>query len=83
MNKSLKTILADTPLVRNLENEDYLRIILDGCNSLEERFEKIESRLVLKELKRTQKNSERISPEMKKLIREPNLPQKITEIFTC
>ena len=81
LNKSLKTILADTPLVRNLENEDYLRIILDGCNSLEERFEKIESRLVLKELKRTQKTSERIPPEMKKIIKEPNLPQKIIEIF--
>ena len=81
MNKTLKTILADTPLVRNLENEDYLRIILDGCNSLEERFEKIESRLVLEELKRTQKNSEKISPELKKIIKEPNLPQKIIEIF--
>lgn len=83
LNKTLKTILADTPLVRNLENEDYLRIILDGCNSLEERFDKVDSKLVLGELKRAQKNSERISPEMKKLIREPNLPQKITEIFTC
>jgi len=83
LNKTLKTILADTPLVRNLENEDYLRIILDGCNSLEERFDKIDSKLVLGELKRAQKNSERISPEMKKLIREPNLPQKIIEIFTC
>jgi hypothetical protein len=83
LNKTLKTILADTPLVRNLENEDYLRIILDGCNSLEERFDKIDSKLVLGELKRAQKNSERISPEMKKIIREPNLPQKITEIFTC
>lgn len=83
LNKTLKTILADTPLVRNLENEDYMRIILDGCNSLEERFDKIDSKLVLWELNKAQKSSERISPEMKKMIREPNLPQKITEIFAC
>ena len=83
LTKTLKTILSDTPLVRNLENEDYLRIILDGCNSLEERFDKIDSKLVLWELKRAKKSSERISPEMKKMIREPNLLQKITEIFTC
>jgi hypothetical protein len=83
LNKTLKTILADTPLIRNLENEDYLKIILDGCNSLEERFDKIDSELVLGELKKAQKTSERISPEIKKIIREPNLTQKITEIFTC
>jgi len=81
LNKTLKTILSDTPLVRNLENENYLRIILNGCSSLEERFEKIDSELVLEELKRNQKNSESISPEMKKIIREPNLPQKINQIF--
>jgi hypothetical protein len=83
LNKTLKTILADTPLVRNLENEDYLKIILDGCNTLEERFDKIDSQLVLWEMKKAQKSSERISPEMKKMIKEPNLPQKITEIFAC
>ena len=83
LKKTLKTILADTPLVRNLENEDYLRIILDGCNSLEERFAKIDSELVVWELKKAQKASGMISPEMKKMIREPNLPQKITKIFTC
>jgi hypothetical protein len=81
LNKTLKTILADTPLVKNLENKDYLRIILDDCHSLEERFEKIDSELVLRELKRAQQSSEGISPEMKKIIREPNLPKKITEIF--
>ena len=30
LKKTLKTILADTPLVRNLENEDYLRITHAG-----------------------------------------------------
>ena len=37
LNKTLKTILADTPLVKNLENKDYLRIILDDCHSFRPR----------------------------------------------
>ena len=83
MNKTLKTILVDTPLVKNLENEDYLKIILDGCNSLEERFEKIDSRLVVEKLKDERKQFERISPEMKKIIRQPDLPEQLTSLFAA
>ncbi|EFK06680.1 conserved hypothetical protein [delta proteobacterium NaphS2] len=50
MNKTLKTILSDTPLVKNLENKEYLDIILDGCNTLEQRFARVDSKLVLQEL---------------------------------
>lgn len=81
LNKTLKAILADTPLIRNLENEDYLEIILNGCASLEERFSKIDSKLVCEELKKARKNLERIPPEVKKIIKQPNLPQKITELL--
>jgi hypothetical protein len=81
LNKTLKAILADTPLIRNLENEDYLKIILNGCASLEERFSKIDSKLVFEELKQAQKNLERIPPEVKKIIKQPNLPQKITSLL--
>jgi hypothetical protein len=38
LNRMLKSILASTPLVQNLKNEEYLEIILNGCSSLEERF---------------------------------------------
>lgn len=83
LNKTLKTILADTPLIRNLENKDYLKIILNGCTSLEERFSQIDSKLVFEELKQSQKDPERISPEIKKIIKQPNLPQRITALITA
>ena len=51
LNKTLKTILADTPLVRNLENEEYLNIILNGCSTLAERFSQIDDKIVREELK--------------------------------
>jgi hypothetical protein len=82
LNKTLKTILADTPLIRNLENEDYLKIILNGCASLEERFAQIDSKLVSEELKRAQKNPDRIPPGLKKIIRHPDLPERIIDFLT-
>ena len=51
LNRTLRTILADTPLVKNLENPEYLEIILDGCDTLEERFAKIDHRLVTAKLR--------------------------------
>jgi len=76
-------MLADTPLVKNLDNPDYLKIILDGCNTLEERFEKIDSRMVLDKLEAEKKNNERISPEVKKIIRRPDLPERLATLMTA
>ena len=82
LNKTLKFILADTPLVKNLDNGEYLEIILDGSSTLEERFEKIDSRLVVEKLKE-EKKYERISPEMKKIIGQPDLPEQLATLFAA
>ena len=34
----LQTMLADTPLVKNLDNDEYMKILLDGKTKLEELF---------------------------------------------
>ncbi len=81
LGKVIKAILSDTPLIRNLENEDYMKIILNGCNTLEERFAKIDSELVINELKMLQNNAEMLSPVMKKIIKKDNLPGVITKLF--
>ena len=78
LNKTLRYILADTPLVKNLDNPDYVEILLDGCSMLEERFAKIDSHLVVEQLKGEQKKQERIVPEMKKIIQRPDLPERLT-----
>ncbi len=81
LSKTLKTILAETPLVRNLENEEYYKIILNGCASLAERFSQIDVKLVRAQLKQAHQNQERVSPEVKKMIGDPNLPEKIAALF--
>jgi len=81
LTRTIRSILADTPLVKNLDNPEYLDIILDGCNTLKERFEKIDSRLVLEKLQAEKKNDERVSPVVKKIIRQPDLPAKLTKLL--
>jgi hypothetical protein len=83
LNKTLKTILSDTPLVKNLDNEEYLNIILDGCDTLEQRFARIDSDIVVQELKKNKKEAGRLPLELKKMIREPAFPEKIGLLFGC
>ena len=54
-----------------------MQIILDGSDTLEERFERIDSYMVTERLKVEQKKYERISPELRKIIQQPDLPDKL------
>jgi len=83
LNKTLKTILCDTPLVKNLDNKEYLDIILDGCDTLEERFARVDSKLVLQQLDKNKKETGRLPQLLKKMIREPEFPQKLGMLFGC
>jgi len=81
LNKLLKTILADTPLVQNLKNDKYMKIILNGCSSLEERFSQIDAHLVQEEMANAAKNNEKILPAIKKMISDVDLMVKISTLF--
>jgi len=81
LNKTLKTILADTPLVRNLENNEYRRIILNGCSTLAERFSQIDDKIVREQLRQAEKSQEKIPPEVKAMIKQSDLPEKISALF--
>ena len=81
MHKKLRALLADTPLVKNLENEDYLGILLHGNATLEERFAEIDVNTVRENLNRSQEHSERIPAVIRRLIKRPDLPQIITDLF--
>jgi hypothetical protein len=84
LNQRLKSMLADTPLIKNLDNPEYMNAILDGNKTLEKRFEKIDSCMVTEKLKAEQKAYGKISPEMKKIIQRPDLPDELTSLFaTC
>ena len=81
LNKTLKAILADTPLVRNLENDEYHRIILNGCSTLAERFAQIDDKTVREQLRQAEKNQNRIPPPAKSIIKQIDLPERISALF--
>lgn len=68
-------MLSDTPLVKNLDNKDYMDILLDGKDSLEERFAEIDTKLVSEELLKAELSSEKIPFKIKELIKKPELQQ--------
>lgn len=81
MSKILQAMLADTPLVKNLQNQRYMELLLDGKATLEELFANIDTQTVRKQLLDAQKNPEKIPTKIKKIIAMPEFPQNITNIF--
>lgn len=83
LSKTLKAILSDTPLVKNLENPEYLKIVLDGAATLEERFSQIDARLVQQELSRQTTHAERVPRKIKPLVKLPDLPDRWVALLSA
>jgi len=81
ISRTLQAMLAETPLVRNLKNSEYLKILLDGCQSLEERFARIEAQQVRDELNKAKNSPEKIPAKIKKLIAQPQFLEIIANLF--
>ena len=80
INKTLKAMLSDTPLVKNLHNSEYMKIILNGKVTLEERFAEIDFKIVREELLR-KKQEQKIPSEIANFIKDPKLYEKLIHIF--
>jgi hypothetical protein len=74
LGRTLRTMLADTPLVKNLKNPEYLKILLNDQPTLEALFAQIEPATVRKELKIANQNSEKVPRALKEFIAKLNSP---------
>ena len=81
MDKAFQTMLSDTPLVKNLENKQYLNILLNGRESLEELFAEIDAAMVRNNLKNAQANPDNIPSGIKKVIALKNFPEILVGMF--
>lgn len=81
VKRSLTAMLPGTVLVKNLENEEYLDLLLDGSSGLEERFAQIDSRLFLREFSKMKSQNRKIPVDAKKLIKEDHSLEKIEKMF--
>lgn len=70
-------MFADTPLVKNLTNQDYIKTVLNGIASLEEKFAEIDYDIVLARTAEARKSENMIPKEIKKLIRQSNTMSKL------
>jgi len=76
-SRMLRTMLAETPLVRNLKNPQYMKILLDGKTSIEEVFAEIEINTLRKAFRSAQETPERIPHKLKPLIAMADFPEKL------
>ncbi len=81
ISRFLQSMIADTPLVRNLENPRYLEILLHGQPTLEARFAQIDSELVRTELQAAQTCPEKVPAKIHQLIAVPTFPETICRLF--
>ena len=76
-SRMLRTMLAETPLVRNLNNPTYMKILLNGKASLEELFADIEIDKLREAFRKAQDTPEKIPSKLKPLIAMPDFPEKL------
>jgi hypothetical protein len=81
MCRALQAMLADTPLVKNLDNPDYMKILLDGKANLEELFAELGATR-LAGSGGLHANTDRILPGFRALINLPTLPDQVVRSLT-
>jgi hypothetical protein len=77
MCKKLQSIIADTPLVKNLDNPEYMDVILDGKASLEDAFAEISQQEVMRKMQDAKKEETKIPRNVLMLIRQEETMQKL------
>jgi len=80
MSRVLHTMLADTPLVKNLENPEYMEILLNGKENLEELFAEIDRNRYIEALK-SKLDADKILPGFREMIKEQALPDKVSRMI--
>ena len=81
LGRTLRTMLADTTLVHNLQNPEYLKILLDGQPTLEALFAQIDPAAVREELEQAQQNPERVPRALKRFIGSLPSPAPIKDFI--
>ena len=81
MERALKAMLKDTPLVMNLKNKDFMDILLDGKKNLAQRFADVDAEIVRRQMKKLTGKDYPISTKLKKIISAPTFPESLTPLI--
>ena len=72
-------MLADTALIKNLTNPDYMKILLKGKSNLEERFADIDIEQVRLNLKEEAEQLKKYPKGMNNIFKTADLPAEFEE----
>ncbi|MCX6558726.1 MAG: transposase [Candidatus Aminicenantes bacterium] len=81
LSKFLQSMIADTPLVKNLENPDYLQVLLNGQPNLEACFAQMDIETVRQEMQTAQNWSDRVPRKIQRLVNMPAFPTALCGLF--
>jgi len=81
MGKMLQTILADTPLVKNLQNPSYMELLLNGKSTLEEVFAQIDAQEARNLMTSKEQSNERVPKPIQNMINQPAFPLTLRNIL--
>jgi len=80
-SRMLRTILAETPLIRNLNNRHYMKLLLHEKASLEELFAKIQIDVFRAAFREAQVAPEKVPSNLKPIIAMPDFPEKLVQMI--
>jgi len=79
LTKTLKAMLAQTPLIKNLENPQYMEIVLNAKASVAERFAEIDIVQVRRAFAEAQNVTQKYPKRMAEVFKIPHLPRRLLE----
>lgn len=81
ISRTLQSMIADTPLVKNLEKPQYLEILLNGLPSLEDRFAQMDIATVRHELHAANQSADRVPVKIRRVIDCLAFPDVVASLF--
>jgi len=81
IRRMLQTMLADTPLIKNLDNDEYMKILLDGKANLEDLFADLELTAIARSTD-PPIGVDRLLPGFRRLIMQQTLPGQVAQLLS-
>ncbi len=81
MGKTLRAMVDNTPLVRNLENSEYMKAILGDVDTLEEAFSGIDSAIIRIQMEEAKQYPDKVPDQFRKLARNDGLPEQLSNML--
>jgi hypothetical protein len=82
VQRMLKAMSEDTPLVMNLKNEDFMKVLLAGKSDLPRRFADIDPNIVRREMSRPVQQDKTASARLQKVVNAPTFLQTLSSVAT-